>query len=459
MKSVFSVAALAFAAIASATSVSGNRTLVLVDEDGQKAEYSTFLGDLKSRGFDLTYSTAKADSLKLFELGERTYDHIVLLPSHLKNLGSVFTPSALLKFLNTDGNILFALSSTHPVASSVSSLFSELDITLPDERLTTVVDHFSYDATASPETHDVLVLPAPNPIRPDVQPYFSPVDGTDEVLFFPHGTGHILGQSPLLTPILRAPETAYLYAPKTQESGIEPDDIFATGRQLALVSALQARNSARLTVVGSGEMLSDKWIEAKTSGKKVWNREFAKRVSGWTFQETGVLRVNNIEHHLNEADQANPSNPGIYRVKNDVSYSISLSEYNWNSWAPFTIPKNDDLQLEFSMLSPFHRLALKPISSDTDSATFAVNFTVPDQHGIFNFMVNYKRPFMTNIEEKVTVSVRHMAHDEWPRSWEISGAWPWMAGIFTTVTGFIAFSALWMYSKPTNGPAESKKSR
>ncbi|KAL5611422.1 hypothetical protein BROUX41_000968 [Berkeleyomyces rouxiae] len=457
MKSVLSVAALAFAAIASATSSTGSRTLVLVDEDGQKAEYSTFLGDLKNRGFDLKYSTAKADSLKLFDLGERTYDHIVLLPSHLKNLGPVLTPSALLNFLDANGNVLLALSSTHPVAPSVSSLLAELDITLPDERLTTVVDHFSYDAATAPETHDVLVLPAPTILRAGVQPYFSPADGAEELLLFPHGTGHVLGQSPLVAPILRAPETAYLYAPKTQADEVAPDDIFATGRQLALVSTVQARNSARLTVIGAGEMLSDKWIEAKASDKKVWNREFAKRVSGWTFQEIGVLRSHSIEHHLNEAGQVNPSNPGIYRVKNDVSYTISLSEYNWDSWVPFTVPKNDDLQLEFSMLSPFHRLALNPISSDEQSSTFAVNFTVPDQHGIFNFMVNYKRPFMSNVEEKVTVSVRHMAHNEWPRSWEISGAWPWMTGIFATVSGFVAFSVVWMYSKPTDGRAESKK--
>lgn len=101
---------------------------------------------------------------------------------------------------------------------------------------------------------------------------------------------------------------------------VDPEDLFAAGKQLALVSVFQARNSARVAVVGSAEMLQDKWLDAKVSrpeGKKVKteNREFAKRLSGWAFQEIGVLRVNNIEHQL-KGD--NETNPEIYRIKTDV---------------------------------------------------------------------------------------------------------------------------------------------
>ncbi len=121
----------------------------------------------------------------------------------------------------------------------------------------------------------------------------------------------------------------------------------------------------------------------------------------------------------------------------------------------------DNLQLEFSMLSPFHRLHLKYVSSQSsaNAATYSVSFKLPDQHGIFNFKINYKRPFLSNVEEKNTVSVRHMAHDEWPRSWAISGAWPWMAGIAVTVTGWIAFCGLWMFSQALDKTASSKKTQ
>lgn len=123
------------------------------------------------------------------------------------------------------------------------------------------------------------------------------------------------------------------------------------------------------------------------------------------------------------------------------------------------MPKGDHLQLEFSMLSPFHRLNLEssPKRAGDSAAVFERTFTLPDQHGIFNFKLNYKRPLLTNVEEKRTVSVRHIAHDEWPRSYAISGAWPWLSGIAATVTGFVAFAAVWMYSKPAAAAREKKR--
>jgi oligosaccharyltransferase complex subunit beta len=101
------------------------------------------------------------------------------------------------------------------------------------------------------------------------------------------------------------------------------------------------------------------------------------------------------------------------------------------------------------MLSPFQRLNVSPIAQTANATVFGVAFKTPDQHGIFNFRINYRRPFLTNIDEKRQVTVRHFAHDEWPRSWQISGAWVWIGGIWVTVAGWLAFVALWLYSAPT----------
>ena len=139
----------------------------------------------------------------------------------------------------------------------------------------------------------------------------------------------------------------------------------------------------------------------------------------------------------------------------------------WDKWVPFTVQEADELQLEFSMLSPFHRLNLQrstesslssAAAQDKDSAaTYTVSFRLPDQHGIFNFKVNYKRPFLSNIEEKNTVSVRQLAHDEWPRSFVITAAWPWVAGLGATIAGWLGFCAIWLYSKPAE--ASTKKTQ
>lgn len=102
------------------------------------------------------------------------------------------------------------------------------------------------------------------------------------------------------------------------------------------------------------------------------------------------------------------------------------------------------------MLSPFQRLKLnyrKRQSTETEGV-YQVTFKIPDQHGVFNFFVDYKRPFLTSIEEKTTVPVRHMAHDEFTRSFLISGAWPYHAGITCTIVGWLAFVGLWMFNKP-----------
>lgn len=129
-----------------------------------------------------------------------------------------------------------------------------------------------------------------------------------------------------MTPILKAPRTAYIYNQKEQAEVV--DEVFAAGAQLNLVAAFQGRNSARFTVVGSAEMFQDAWLDAQVkrpsdeSAVKAWNEQFSKRISGWTFHEIGHLRVNSVEHHLaEEGPLANVSNPGIYRImQNTVSF-------------------------------------------------------------------------------------------------------------------------------------------
>jgi oligosaccharyltransferase complex subunit beta len=138
---------------------------------------------------------------------------------------------------------------------------------------------------------------------------------------------------------------------------------------------------------------------------------------------------------------------------------VEISEYELDHYAPLAIPSADALQLEFTMLSPYQRLRLMPISKTANSTIFSTSFTIPDQHGIFAFKVNYKRPFLTNVEEKRTVTVRHFAHDEWPRSWAITGGWPWIAGLWSVIAVFLAFVALWLYCEPPKDEGNRKASR
>jgi oligosaccharyltransferase complex subunit beta len=112
------------------------------------------------------------------------------------------------------------------------------------------------------------------------------------------------------------------------------------------------------------------------------------------------------------------------------------------------------------MLNPYHRISLTPSTRPgTNSTSFTATFRIPDQHGIFNFRVNYKRPFLTYIDEKDTVTVRHFAHDEWPRSWAISGAWVPLVGVWGTLTAWVMFVGVWLYSEPTKQRKGEKKAQ
>lgn len=233
---------------------------------------------------------------------------------------------------------MLGLSSESGTPSAISSLLLEFDIALPTDKHSVVVDHFNYDTVSAAEKHDVILVSRPNPSRPDLVNFF----GGSGLLALPQTVGQTLGNtSPLVAPILKAPVTAYAYNPKEDAESVE--DVFATGSQLSLISALQARNSARFVVLGSLESLQDKWFDASVKtpdGKsvKTVNREFAKQLTEWVFKEIGVLKVLDINHHQispsrkagGNATQIGDSNPEIYRIKNDVvcCFSSSISIYH-----------------------------------------------------------------------------------------------------------------------------------
>lgn len=250
------------------------------------------------------------------------------------------TANTLLEFVKKDGNILVALSSEQTTPSAIQSLLLELDISVPNTKGATVVDHFNYDSVSASEKHDVLLLPYPAALRADVKNYF----GGEGYIAVPRAVGQVLGNdSPLLSPILRAPSTAYSYDSKDEAEVVE--DPFAIGQQLSLVSAMQAHNSARLTVLGSAELLQNKWFaeKAKLGDKAVTtaNRDFAAKLSAWTFKETGVLKVGEVFHYqqtvsrkeldlMEELNIIAELNPTIYRIKSDVvryTFSTLLELY------------------------------------------------------------------------------------------------------------------------------------
>jgi len=193
-------------------------------------------------------------------------------------------------------------------------------------------------------------------------------------------------------------------------------------------------------------------------------------VAAWTFQETLVLRVDKVEHH-----RVNDTKPSEHYTNNDQLVSIGtcfigrthcllqvytahISKYNAKkaSWEPYSGLK--DLQMEFTMLDPHIRTALPPVAGEPGK--YSVTFRAPDRHGVFKFIIDYKRKGWvyilsfktrlvilyctrwTHLYSSTTVPIVPPRHDGYPRF--LSAAWPYYAGAISTSVGFFLFSAIWL---------------
>lgn len=70
-------------------------------------------------------------------------------------------------------------------------------------------------------------------------------------------------------------------------------------------------------------------------------------------------------------------------------YSAYISKFNPKNgkWEPYS--GLQDLQLDFTMLDPHIRTALPPVAGVPGK--YSVGFRAPDRHGVFKFVIDYKR--------------------------------------------------------------------
>lgn len=123
-------------------------------------------------------------------------------------------------------------------------------------------------------------------------------------------------ENPLLIEVLTGSPTSYTYNP---ESTIA-DYPSTVGKSTLMITALQARNNARVVFTGSLEFFSNEFFESsvqKSNGKKFdksGNEELAIELSKWLFKERGVLRAVEIKHHEVGQKEA----PNAYTIKQEM---------------------------------------------------------------------------------------------------------------------------------------------
>ncbi|KAG0225621.1 hypothetical protein BGX31_007586 [Mortierella sp. GBA43] len=436
------------ALVSQASSLTGERALVLLDSLDDGASYKELWKDLEERQYNVTLHDVSKPIL-LTKHGRREFDHLIVLAPKMKEYPTGLSSKAVVGFVADGGNIL--LTATSELGNTLRELSREFDVEF-DTRYTTVLDHFNYDTVLGKEQHDAIVVnPATNMAK--IDPIVKSEQLPGPILF--RGIAHTVNPSnSLLTSVLWAPHEAYTWDSINLNDNAGQDPA-ASGKDISLVSVLQARNNARITFVGSAEMLSDKFFDAtvKKYGDKEaksGNRAFIQELTKWTFQEKGVLDVIAVEHH--KPGQEKP--PAYYRIKDTMEYEISISEFHDDEWFAYAA---DDVQLELIMLDPYIRTTLDQIKPDEDASVGNFNTTLqlPDQYGVFKFTVNYKRPGYSYIESVTTVGIHPFRHDQYPRF--ISQAKPYYTSAASMGVGLLIFSFVYLWGGLETSPKTTKK--
>jgi len=411
----------------SAPSPVPKRVLVLLDDFNTRQSHSLFFNSLSGRGFDLTFKRADDPDLALAQYGEYVYDALVHFAPHTEEYGGDIDAQAVIDFVDSGRNVLLAADET--ISEAVRSIATGCGVDFAEEGAL-VVDHFNYDTIHDDGQHAYIVATQQTDATKAIVG-----KAVGSVLF--HGVGHTLDDSSeLLYPLLTSDDTAFSHAPEE----VVNDYPHSTGKTTVLVSALQARNNARVVFSGSLDLFSNKFFSAsvqkvgKTASQKADNQVFAQEVSKWLFNEKGVLHYENVNHH--SVGQTAPAE--TYRIKDDITFSIDVYEWKDGSWQPFTA---NDLQLDFVRLDPHVRTVLK----HDKKGHFTTTFKIPDVYGMFTFKAHYNRLGYSYLEAITRVPVRPYRHNEYERF--IESAYPYYAGCFSMLGAFVVFSVVFLYSK------------
>lgn len=427
---------LVFAAVSIAASVLDPSTLVIYDPKLTDLEtYSKLLESLRQRSYQLTIKTVN-DKIKLYKNDEKLYQNVIIFPTKLRTIGEEITGAKLLEFFN-DGGDIYTISSPDGLSEAVRTFVNQLGI-YPSPRNHQLLDHFNHEES-SENKHDVVKLNGSNVV--DNQAIIQSI-GKDEGFSY-KGSSAILGNGRLITPVIQAPSTSFSKDLKNDDYVLENN--WSVGSQGYLAVAFQGMNNARAFWIGSDEFLNDANNEAV-------NAKLIEDSIKWTFQETKVIKATSVEHYHSDGTSYEDR---PYKIKDDIIYKIGISEWDGESWKPFIA---DDVQVEIKLLDPYHRLNLKPVATEGESTIYGVEFKLPDHHGVFSFHTNYRRPGFSYIDEKNTLAIRHLANDEYPRSWDITNSWVYITSGVVVFVAWIAFVVLFIYSSDeTSSKVEEAK--
>jgi len=416
-------------------SANQKRGLVVLDDLQIRNTHSLFFSTLEQQGNQLTYYEASNPKLELSRYGEYLYDFLILFAPHADAFSGSLDVDAVLNFIDDGNNVIIAADSE--VSDPTREIVEECGVDFGPAG-TFVIDHFNYDVSDFDGDHTLIVAD-------DIVNKSIITSSSAPILF--RGVDQVLEEkNSLLIPIVRASSTAYAYSP--DEAVV--DEPHSSGKQTVLISALQARNNARVLISGSLEFFSDRFFtspvqkySADGSSQRyetAGNRQLASDLAAWALKQRGVLRSSNLHHHkVDETVQGS-----VYCVNDTITYSVDIEEWDGQKWVPY---QADDVQLEFVMLDPYYRVNLR----HDGKGRFSTTYVVPDVYGIYTFRLDYNRVGYTSINENHLVTVRPYRHNEYERF--IVAAYPYYASAFSMMFGLFVFSFFFLYNRDSKAKA------
>ena len=400
------------------------RTLVLLDEPLLQHSSSKYFEALTSAGYKLKFKKlGEASQVTLKDNGEFEYDNVIIFMQGKQNPTDRSTGN-LLEFIDAGGNVLMATTGQSKWARDFAF---ENGIKIGE---IPVFDRFPPSEGARlavpwPKGEQNFFLGTPPPSAATALIRYSGIPAepnTDAV-----GFGAVR--------VLSAPMTAY--QPKSAISGTK----------IGLITSVQMRNNARVTISGSISQFED--VNFGSNGV------FNERLTKWTFADASVLRVKSWEHR--KSDGSHPEtqikharhlesnlprshfpdpewgpNAKIYRIRDEVNYRMVLEISTFDGkWQPYVA---NDIQIEFAMLDPYQRRTFV----SEGNGRYVARFMLPDQYGTFAFRVVYNRPGVSRLRVLDSVNVRPFRHDEYERF--ILSAYPYYSAVGVVMVGFLLFS-------------------
>lgn len=447
-------------------------------------DFTLFFSDFKKQFLqDLVFKNIK-DEKRLalvsgVDLSKNLYDNVVIFPITGRGLGKTLTPADLLQYTGNDHGNVFVIGNEKSGSDEIRLFLNQLGI-YPAPKQYQIHDHFH----SVEGNHTLLLIPVEKHLVDDV--IVGETLKTDDVLY--SGSLAILSNNELLLPVLVAPRTAYTYNPKKKEKSGSTDEHLTEGNSWGIGSqeylAVGFQNLANLRVawVGSSDFLSDAFYER--SNYK--NERIALDLLTWTFGGKNALRIDYIEFYKTDKNTFNSKLlKDTFKVKDEVVYNIAISEFKNGEWVPYHA---DDVQLEFKMLDPYYRLTLEQVSQNHPSLSFNVaglsevtpnntfykndltgeketsqfylaKFVLPDQHGMFKYLVEYKKPGFSFLTSENIITLRNLAFDEYTKSTHIVNSWVYLSAIATLVSGWLVFLVLFLFNGSSAKATVTKKNK